>query len=174
MFCHISFLQRFVACGTRIKTYWWQQPHPSLLFLLAVLLSHVFTFLFAGFGVLSSPLPVGTLFGLFGVALGLALLIDFVKVALYRVRWVSICTALLPMHTQRRKMADKKEKSRRQIIRRVAVNKLWKAARAESAARHLAQLGGKDWEETSAKETGQGRNALSTIEGTQTHIDMMD
>jgi hypothetical protein len=137
MFCQISFLQRFVACSTRLKSPWWRRPYPSPTFLLAIFLSHLLTILFAVFGVLSARLPIGVVFALFGIELAFALGIDGLKLALYRIPWITVWTTVLPLTGQQMKRRMKHEATQRANGRSATVRKIWKAVHVITAVRKL-------------------------------------
>jgi H+-transporting ATPase len=110
MYLQISSCPHFVIFSTRIGTWWWKSM-PSWTFFLAIMGTQIFAMLMSIFGVeFLQATAIGPAWGLgiLGVSCIMFILLDIVKVAVFRYWNFELTVMLWPTPARRRILADRK------------------------------------------------------------------
>ncbi|ORY05772.1 plasma-membrane proton-e [Basidiobolus meristosporus CBS 931.73] len=121
MYLHISSCPHFVIFSTRLSGFFWENI-PSWTFTVAILGTQVFAMLISVFGVpgLTHAIGWGWGCGVLAISLGYFIVLDFVKVFLFRVWSFELTATLWPSPSRRRKLVERK--AQKELSARVATN----------------------------------------------------
>ncbi|KAH8548886.1 plasma-membrane proton-efflux P-type ATPase [Umbelopsis sp. PMI_123] len=125
MYLHISSAPHFVIFSTRVPGYWWEQP-PHWLFTVCILGTQVVALFFSVYGVFGPRehvAPCGWPWGLsvLGISLVYFMLLDVIKVWIFRVWNFKLTAYLFPSPARKRKLQARQE----DYIKHKAVKESW-------------------------------------------------
>ncbi|ORX92534.1 plasma-membrane proton-e [Basidiobolus meristosporus CBS 931.73] len=109
MYLHISSCPHFVIFSTRLSGFFWENL-PSWTFTIAILGTQVFAMLISVFGVPGLTTAIGWGWGcsVIAISLGYFVVLDFVKVFMFRIWSFELTAKLWPTPTRRRKLSARK------------------------------------------------------------------
>ncbi|KAI7896782.1 plasma-membrane proton-efflux P-type ATPase [Mucor mucedo] len=128
MYLHISSAPHFVIFSTRVPGYWYTNM-PNWLFTLCIIGTQVIALFFSVYGIFGEEegvAPCGYPWGLsvLGVSLVYFMLLDFVKVQIFRSWSFEMTAKIVPTTARRNKLASRKELTQRNIETKAAWDKL--------------------------------------------------
>nr|AAO91802.1 H(+)-ATPase [Funneliformis mosseae] len=107
MYLHISSCPHFVIFSTRLSGYFWENL-PSPIFTIAVLGTQVFAMFISIYGVLAEPIGWAWGVSIIGISLGYFVVLDFVKVMLFRYWSFELTAKLWPSKSRKTKLLNRK------------------------------------------------------------------
>ncbi|KAG1468478.1 hypothetical protein G6F56_003809 [Rhizopus delemar] len=126
MYLHISSAPHFVIFSTRVPGYWWKNM-PSLIFTVCIIGTQIIALFFSVYGVFGeeegvAPCGYGWGLAVLGISLVYFMILDVVKVQIFR-RWSFEMTAkIVPTKGRRNKLTARKEL----VEKQTCVNAAWK------------------------------------------------
>ncbi|KAJ9062759.1 hypothetical protein DSO57_1038175 [Entomophthora muscae] len=138
MYLNISSAPHFVIFSTRLSGYFWESL-PSWFFFIAVMGTQVFAMLITIFGVpdLIAAVGPGWGFAIIGVSLVYFVILDFVKVQLFRIWSFKFTATLWPTPARRAKLAQRKLEVESHQRLKDNVNKIKKVLALSEAINHF-------------------------------------
>jgi len=119
MYLHISSCPHFVIFSTRLSGYFWENI-PSITFIIAVLGTQIFAMLISIYGVLTPGIGWAWGVTIICISLGYFVVLDFVKVQLFRYWSFELTAKLWPSKSRRTKLQNRKTNAINQA--RISIN----------------------------------------------------
>lgn len=140
MYLHISSAPHFVIFSTRLSGFFWEKL-PSWFFFIAVMATQVFATLLVIFGIpdFITAVGPGIGFGVLGISLAFFILLDFIKVYVFKI-WSFEFTAMFwPSPSRRNKLAQRKQEFIKHGVLVGNVQKLKSVMLAIEAINHFSK-----------------------------------
>jgi len=109
MYLHISSAPHFMIFSTRLSGFFWENI-PSPLFIVSILGTQVFALIISVFGWLSPKIPLGMAVVILCISLGIFVVLDVVKVIVFRYWSFELTAMLWPTPRRRGKLESKRRK----------------------------------------------------------------
>lgn len=113
MYLHISSAPHFTIFSTRLAGYFWENL-PSPLFSIVIIGTQIVALLMVGFGGLTKAIPWSQAVVILLISFAYFVLLDFVKVQIFRVWSFELTAYAAPTPTRREKLRQRKERQRQQ------------------------------------------------------------
>ncbi|KAF9359215.1 hypothetical protein BGX34_008498 [Mortierella sp. NVP85] len=111
MYLHISSAPHFLVFSTRLTGYFWQNM-PSLLFTAVIVGTQVVALLMVIFGWLTPAIPFGQALAVFGISFAACVVLDVIKVQVYKYwSWTSHSLACAPCGGRRRMLKKRQQET---------------------------------------------------------------
>jgi len=107
MYLHISSAPHFMIFSTRLGGFFWENI-PSFVFIAAILGTQVFALIISVFGWLSPKIPLSIAVTILCISLGIFVILDVVKVIVFRHWSFELTTKLWPSPKRRAKLSSRK------------------------------------------------------------------
>ncbi|KAI9233629.1 MAG: H(+)-ATPase [Podila humilis] len=119
MYLHISSAPHFVIFSTRLTGYFWENL-PSPLFASVIIGTQIVALLMVVFGGLTPKVPFSQAIVVLGISFSYFILLDVVKVQLFRIWCFELTAVLAPTPARRHKLSERKK-------RKVQQERVWKS-----------------------------------------------
>ncbi|KAG0259918.1 hypothetical protein DFQ27_003808 [Actinomortierella ambigua] len=113
MYLHISSAPHFTIFSTRLAGYFWENL-PSPLFSIVIIGTQIVALLMVGFGGLTKAIPWGQAVVILLISFGYFVILDFVKVQIFRIWSFELTAYAAPTPQRREKLRLRKERHRQQ------------------------------------------------------------
>ncbi|RIB05088.1 H(+)-ATPase [Gigaspora rosea] len=110
MYLHISSAPHFVIFSTRLTGHFWEVL-PSPLFVISIVGTQIFAMFMSIFGVLTEAIGWAKSIVILAISLGIFVLLDFVKVFVFRYWSLELVTKIFPSKSRRAKVAARRERA---------------------------------------------------------------
>ncbi|CAG8694742.1 8251_t:CDS:2, partial [Ambispora leptoticha] len=125
MYLHISSAPHFVIFTTRLSGHFWESL-PSPLFFVAVMGTQVFAMFLSVYGLLTTAIGWGWGISVIGVSLGYFIVLDFIKVQIFKYWSFELTATLWPSKERRTKLHDRHTQHEHNIKVQRTINKVRK------------------------------------------------